>query len=596
MFQTIKARLTAITVSLVIVAMSALSIGNFMATRSSMVATVDADLKTLNSLQAETISRWVKTQYAILASLRLNADAADVKPFLIAADAAGKFELAYVGFSDKRAFFSKSSPKRPADYDPTARPWYRQAIVSARPILTNPYIAASTGKLVVTFAERLPDQKGVIAADVLLNSVVDIVRAIRPTPHSYAFLVDSRGTIIAHPNEKWTLAQVSAIHPDISALSLGALAKSDNHVEINIEGRAAYLSVRNIEGTDWMLAVALDKKEAYAILDKITGISIAITVLAACIAAVTLSILIAKVLKRLLAVRDALEDIVSGDRDLTRRLNAHGKDELAQIAGSFNNFADQISGLLVGIRGASSSVNSSSKEIYDGNADLSARTEQQASALEETASTMEELAATVSQNSQNARRADQLTQSAAEVAIKSGESVSEVVTAMAAISDASRQMYDIISVIDGIAFQINILALNAAVEAARAGESGRGFAVVAAEVRRLAERSTVAAKEIKEIISGAAIRVSVGTAQVREAGKTMEETVTSIKKVAAIMKEISAATEEQALGIAQVNSSIGQIDSLTQRNAVLVQSVALGADALKNHAVELADVVGTFKI
>jgi methyl-accepting chemotaxis protein len=204
-------------------------------------------------------------------------------------------------------------------------------------------------------------------------------------------------------------------------------------------------------------------------LGKITKNSIVMTVLAAGIAAVVLGILIARILKRLLAVRDALEDIVSGDRDLTRRLDVDGKDELAQIAKSFNHFADQISGLLLGIRSASTSVRSSSKEIFDGNSDLAARTEQQASALEETASTMEQLAATVSQNSQNARRADQLTQSAAAVAMKSGASVSEVVTAMASISDASRQMYDIVSVIDGIAFQINILALIAAVEAERAG-------------------------------------------------------------------------------------------------------------------------------
>jgi methyl-accepting chemotaxis protein len=596
MFQTIKARLTAITVSVVVVAMSALSIANLMVARTSMAGTVDADLRALHGLESDLISRWVKTQYAILASLRLNADAADVKPFLVAADAAGKFELAYVGFADKRAFFSKPSSKRPADYDPTARPWYKQAIVSDKAILTKPYIAASTGKLVVTFAERLPDQKGVIAADVLLDSVVDIVRAIRPTPHSYAFLVDSAGNIIAHPNEKWTLSQVSAIHPDMSAASLGDLAKSDHHADIAIDGRATYLSVRRIEGTSWMLAIALDKDEAYAMLGKITKNSIVMTVLAAGIAAVVLGILIARILKRLLAVRDALEDIVSGDRDLTRRLDADGKDELAQIAKSFNHFADQISGLLLGIRSASTSVRSSSKEIFDGNSDLAARTEQQASALEETASTMEQLAATVSQNSQNARRADQLTQSAAAVAMKSGASVSEVVTAMASISDASRQMYDIVSVIDGIAFQINILALNAAVEAARAGESGRGFAVVAREVRTLAERSTVAAKEIKGIISGASMRVGAGVAHVQETGRTMEETVASIQQVAAIMTEISVATEEQAQGIAQVNAAIGQIDSLTQQNAVLVQNVALGADALKNHAVELAEVVGTFRM
>jgi methyl-accepting chemotaxis protein len=596
MFHTIKARLIAITVGLVVITMSILSLANFIVARSNIIATVDTDLRTLNDSQSESISRWAKAQHAVLSSLQLNADATDIKPFLIAADAAGKFELAYIGFSDKRAAFSRPSSKRPADYDPTARPWYQQAIASDTPILTKPYIAASTGKLVVTFAERLPEQKGVIAADVLLNSVVDIVLSVKPTPHSYAFLVDSSGSIIAHPNGKWTLKPASEMLPSLSAPYLKSIAEAKQSVEMEMDGRPVFFSVRNVNDTNWMLAIVLDKKEAYETLNKVTTSSVIITVTAAFIAAIMLSVFIAQVLKRLLAVRDALEDISSGDRDLTRRLDASGEDELSQIAKSFNNFADQISGVLIGIRSASKSVKTSSEEIANGNSDLSSRTEQQAGALEETASTMEELTSTVTKNAENARLANKLTGLAADVAIKGGNSVSEVVKAMSSISDASKKIYDIISVIDGIAFQTNILALNAAVEAARAGESGRGFAVVASEVRRLAERSAVAASEIKVLISDSTSRVDFGAAQVEEAGKTMEETVTSIKQVATIMAEISDATEEQAQGIALVNAAIGQIDSLTQRNAALVQDAAAGADTLKNHAIELAEVVSGFKL
>jgi methyl-accepting chemotaxis protein len=248
------------------------------------------------------------------------------------------------------------------------------------------------------------------------------------------------------------------------------------------------------------------------------------------------------------------------------------------------------------VRTGAESVSTASSEIAQGNSDLSQRTEEQASALEQTAASMEELSSTVKQNADNARQANQLAMSASTVAVQGGEVVAQVVDTMKGINEASRKISDIISVIDGIAFQTNILALNAAVEAARAGEQGRGFAVVASEVRSLASRSADAAKEIKTLINNSVERVEQGTALVDQAGTTMTEVVTSIKRVTDIMGEISAASHEQSQGVSQVGEAVTQMDQATQQNAALVEEMAAAASSLRSQAQELVSTVAVFKL
>jgi len=257
---------------------------------------------------------------------------------------------------------------------------------------------------------------------------------------------------------------------------------------------------------------------------------------------------------------------------------------------------DNVAKIVAHVREGSESVATASAEIAQGNQDLSARTESQASALEETAASMEELSSTVKQNADNARQANQLAQSASTVAVQGGEVVAQVVDTMKGINDASRKINDIISVIDGIAFQTNILALNAAVEAARAGEQGRGFAVVASEVRSLAGRSAEAAKEIKTLITDSVQRVEQGTALVDQAGSTMTEVVTSIRRVTDIMGEISAASAEQSQGVAQVGEAVTNMDQATQQNAALVEEMAAAASSLRAQAQDLVQTVAVFKL
>jgi methyl-accepting chemotaxis protein len=282
--------------------------------------------------------------------------------------------------------------------------------------------------------------------------------------------------------------------------------------------------------------------------------------------------------------------------DLTTEIPARGSDEVAQLLQSLAAMQHNLAQIVSRVRRGSDAVSTASAEIAQGNHDLSARTETQASALQETAASMEELSSTVRQNADNARQANQLAQSASTVAVQGGEVVAQVVDTMKGINDASKKIADIISVIDGIAFQTNILALNAAVEAARAGEQGRGFAVVAGEVRSLASRSAEAAKEIKQLITDSVGRVEQGTALVDRAGATMNEVVASIRRVTDIMGEISAASSEQSQGVAQVGEAITSMDQTTQQNAALVEEMAAAASSLKSQAQELVQTVAVFRL
>jgi methyl-accepting chemotaxis protein len=282
--------------------------------------------------------------------------------------------------------------------------------------------------------------------------------------------------------------------------------------------------------------------------------------------------------------------------NLTQRIDSEGKSETALMLSALKDMQTSLVEVVATVRSGSEGVATASAEIAQGNHDLSARTEQQASALQETAASMADLNSTVTQNADSARQANQLAMNASTVAVQGGQVVSQVVETMKGINDASRKIADIISVIDGIAFQTNILALNAAVEAARAGEQGRGFAVVASEVRSLAGRSADAAKEIKVLINTSVERVEQGTVLVDRAGTTMTEVVNSIRRVTDIMGEISAASSAQASGVANVGDAISQMDRTTQQNAALVEEMAAAASSLKSLAGDQVDAVSVFKL
>ena len=342
---------------------------------------------------------------------------------------------------------------------------------------------------------------------------------------------------------------------------------------------------------DWL------KRDLAGIDDKATAMARMIVGMVAVAGVVLLAAvwMIAGTLRRRVAVAQSVADVVRGG-DLSVTVTDDARDEFSPLLAGLAQMQKSLSEVVSTVRRNAESVATGSAQIAQGNQDLSGRTEQQASALERTASAMEQLGSTVRQNADNAQQANQLAMGASTVAVQGGEVVSQVVETMKGINESSKKIADIISVIDGIAFQTNILALNAAVEAARAGEQGRGFAVVAGEVRSLAQRSAEAAREIKQLINASVDRVEQGSALVDKAGHTMNEVVTAIRRVTDIMGEISTASAEQSAGVAQVGQSVTEMDQATQQNAALVEESAAAAESLRGQAQQLVQAVAVFKL
>ncbi len=357
---------------------------------------------------------------------------------------------------------------------------------------------------------------------------------------------------------------------------LAMKAQLDKLVKLNADGSAA---------------AAAESADTYATARNIV---LLVSVVALGLAIASAAWLIRSITAPLARAVEAADRVAAGD--LSGQIVVQSKDETGLLLAALQRMQQSLVNTVALVRQNAEGVASASSQIASGNNDLSARTEQQASALEETAASMEELGSTVRQNADNARTANQLAVNASAVAVQGGDVVAEVVETMKGINASSNKIADIISVIDGIAFQTNILALNAAVEAARAGEQGRGFAVVASEVRNLAGRSAEAAKEIKSLITASVERVEQGTALVDKAGATMTEVVASIRRVTDIMGEISAASSEQSAGVGQVGEAVTQMDQATQQNAALVEEMAAAASALNAQAGELVNAVAVFKL
>ncbi|MBX9916829.1 MAG: MCP four helix bundle domain-containing protein [Nitrosomonas sp.] len=354
--------------------------------------------------------------------------------------------------------------------------------------------------------------------------------------------------------------------------------------------RTSLFKILDLQKTDG----AQEYQDAQSTFEKISTAMIAVMALGAVLAIVFGMLLLRSIIVPLNEAVEVANAVASGD--LTKRIEATSTNETGRLLQALKTMNENLVDLVGKVRSGTDQIATASGEIASGNSDLSQRTEEQASSLEETASSMEELTSTVKQNADNARQANQLAAGASEVAMKGGSVVGQVVQTMSSINESSKKIVDIISVIDGIAFQTNILALNAAVEAARAGEQGRGFAVVATEVRTLAQRSAAAAKEIKELISDSVTKVEDGTRLVDEAGATMDEIVTAVKRVTDIMSEISAASQEQSSGIEQVNQAVTQMDEATQQNAALVEEASAAAESMQEQAHALTHAINAFKL
>lgn len=594
MFRSIRTRIITATAGCLAIALLLNTIINYQVTRHDNQQSQRDMLVSTRTSHGMAITDWVSSKTTMISSLEKVALTDDPVPQFLQMAKAGGFSNVYVGYASKTAKFSDPTGV-PTDYDPTVRPWYQQAVHDDAPIVTAPYVDTGTGKLVVTFAVPVKDNgelKAVVAGDVTMDSVVANVREIRPTPASSGLLLNSDGSVIAANNPALTL---KSFNEAISGVTFKTLT-SGEAVSGTLGNSEKIFSATPIAGTHWLLVVALDHGDATSGLNALLKTSAIALIVLVLIGGLVVHLLVARMLKRLLTIRDAMLAIGNGTNDLSQRLPEDGKDEVSQIANAFNLFSNKLAQVMLQLRDATSSVQTAAQEIAAGNRDLSARTEQAASSLRETASAVEQITASVAQSTESATAANAQTEKATRVASKGGEVVSSAIETMQAIETASAKIGDITSVIDGIAFQTNILALNASVEAARAGEQGRGFAVVAGEVRNLASRSAQAAKEIKTLIDSTTESVANGSHYVRLAGESMEEIVANIGNVSGIMREISIASSEQMQGIQEINHAVIHLDRMVQQNAELVVESAAAAGALQSQAGDLATTAGHFRI
>ncbi|EOC9224878.1 methyl-accepting chemotaxis protein [Enterobacter hormaechei] len=594
MFTSIRARIIAATTGCLVVALLLNTIINFQVTRQDNQQSQRDILTSTSASHNMAIADWVNSKMTVITSAQPVALSDDPVPVFKQLALAGGFTNVYVGYASKTAKFSDPTGV-PADYDPTLRPWYQQAVSADGPVVTAPYVDAGTGKLVVTFAVPVKEQgalKAVVAGDVAMDSVVANVRGIHPTPASSGLLLDSNGTVIAGSDPALTLKPFTET---IKGTDFATL-KSGNLVDGTFNGREKTFLATAVPGTHWLLVVALDNGDATAGMRSLLKASALSLTILALLSGALMHLLIARLLKRLSGIRDAMNSIANGTNDLSQRLPDKGGDEVAQIAQAFNAFSDKLSVVMVQLRDASASVKNAAHEIAAGNQDLSGRTEQAASSLRETASAVEEITASVTQSNESAAEANEQASKASAAASRGGDVVAQAISTMQSIELASAKIGDITSVIDGIAFQTNILALNASVEAARAGEQGRGFAVVAGEVRNLASRSAQAAKEIKSLIDSTTESVATGSRFVHLAGDSMDEIRASVGSVSGIMREISIATREQMKGIHEIKHAVTHLDRMVQQNAELVVQSAAAASALQSQAGDLAETAGHFRI
>ncbi|WP_418162339.1 methyl-accepting chemotaxis protein [Pantoea vagans] len=443
---------------------------------------------------------------------------------------------------------------------------------------------------------------GIATIDVTLGFFNQLAKQMGETIHGNVLIVEADGKVVGNGalvNAAPKLENLADVQMSMAAplkTLLNGVGNQPLETTYDSSEGEQTLFVQAIPGSPWYLASSLPtsllKAQSHNMLTRLGLVQIPLAVI---LLLVSLGFVRA-MMKRLNVLNSNIEALSTGGADLTQRLPASNSPEFNAVAQSFNQFISYLQGLLQQVGDSALAITAASREIASGNANLSSRTEDQASSIVETAASMEQLTGTVRQNADNATHANQLAGDASQVAARGTEVVRQVVTTMGEIHHSSRKVVDIISVIDSIAFQTNILALNAAVEAARAGEQGRGFAVVASEVRNLAQRSANSAREIKKLIEESVANIDTGSALVEQAGQTMDELMKGVSSVTTLMSEIMSASREQSLGIEQVNVAITQLDGTTQQNAVLVEQVSAAAQAMESQSTQLEQVVQSFRL
>jgi methyl-accepting chemotaxis protein len=484
------------------------------------------------------------------------------------------------------------------DYEKAgANDWYDIPRRTGKTTLVEPYLYKVNGRDMLITSLVTPIMvngrfAGIVGVDLLLSNMQQLLTGIESLPGSKVLLVSEGGKYISHPDPKLNGADAKDLTPE--ALQHVKQGKLFEYATADGKARVLMPIKVDMQTGPWSLCIEYDqaqaKAPAYAVMKLTAGIAVACAVLAV----LAMFALISHLTRPLRSLASTMQSLAAGQSNLRVSLPVEGRDELAEIASSFNSFVAKLRAAFEDVQTTSRSIDGAAGEISAGNLDLSGRTEQQASSLEEISASMVQLAEGVRNSASIAQQADTLSQKAGNTAERSQSVMHEAVSVMDEVHASSKRIADITAVIDGIAFQTNILALNAAVEAARAGEQGRGFSVVAGEVRSLAQRAANAAKDIKVLINESVTRIENGTDRIRDSGRAVAELVAAVNETSHLVSTISQASGAQSQGIAQVESAINHLDGMTQQNAALVEQAAATAGALKQQTQRLSDTMGAF--
>ncbi|MCM8740157.1 MULTISPECIES: methyl-accepting chemotaxis protein [Pseudomonas] len=596
--------------------------------REALSSSTEASMQELGSLTTSNIQTWLESRIQLLQSLsqQVAADGsapASLKRIIDLPAYTGNFQLSYFGGADG-VMFSVPAGNRAPDYDPRARGWYKAATSAQQTIVTEPYIAASSGKLVITVAtpvQRQGQMIGVAGADIDLTSVSAIINSLNFGGHGHAFIVSADGKILIHPDSKLVLKTLAEAYPN------GAPKVSPGLKEVEFDGKTQLISFTRVNGVpsaDWYVALVLDKDTAFSMLSEFRTSALIAMVIAVVIIIALLGMLIRVLMQPLLTMGRAMHDIAEGEGDLTKRLVIHGHDEFGALGLSFNRFVERIHTSIREVSSATGQVNEVALRVVAASNSSMYNSDQQASRTNSVAAAINQLGAAAQEIAQNAALASQHSSDARSLAVDGQQVVDKTIHAMqqlsAKISDSCGNIEtlnsntvnigQILEVITSISQQTNLLALNAAIEAARAGEAGRGFAVVADEVRNLAHRTQDSAQQVQKMIEelqvGARQAVSIMTESQREsessvgianqAGERLGSVTQRIGEIDGMNQSVATATEEQTAVVESINVDINEINTLNQEGVENLQATLRACSDLEQQASRLKQLVGSFRI
>ncbi len=591
----LKQRLLAFVAILLLTVIAALSGMAYWQMRAEIVSGVSHEIEAAVQGNREALSRWMaQRRDAIESAAARLPGIEDPIPFLIAGKDAGRFDQLFVGYGDKRMIYHLADKKAADGYDPTARPWYKQASEAKGTVVTAPYISASTKKLGITVARPVDGEgAGVVGGDISLEEIIGLVKAIELRGDGYAFLATRDGKIVAHSKPESALKPVGEVLPGFDAAILQSAEAKVVLREFAIEGEAKYVVTSPIAGVDWVLCAVVDKAAILAPLKSLLTVLLLSGALIAVLGAALANAALARLLKGLFGLRDALTEISSGDADLTRKLPVQTQDEIGQTATAFNRFIDSLRELFVKVRENATSLNAGIDSLNTVTRSVAAESERQAETLTTTAATIEEITVSINHIADNARLAEQTASKTGAVSQHSASAVSalaadigqisqevgRLATTLGSLGERSNAMNSIIGAIREIADQTTLRALKAAIDAARAGESGRGFAVVADEVRKLAERTSKATVEIGRLIDSTHGDIQSALADMGETQRSVASGLSASQAVAAEINGIHAEVD-------QVITSVRDIAESTHEQSVATNEMARAAEEVNRMTME----------